>query len=275
MSIITISRQTGSLGNLIAGQLAGRLGYELISEETLHQMGLDCDAEFAKACSMYETEHPKGFWDRFFFSNPVNTSLFARLNYEIAAKGNAIILGRGAQVVLEDKPGVFRVRVVAPAQIRIRRIMDLKGLTEREADRFINWHDKQRRHLIESVFHVDLSDWSLYDMILNTAGLDTEAGLEILAKAVEEKIRIEGPADHRKLYTDLALAKKIELEIRKEIQTSYMQQIHVESNEVGQVLLTGFARSAEVRAKAENIAARHADISRVISRIAVIENYDA
>ena len=60
------------------------------------------------------------------------------------------------------------------------RIAERRNMSLDEAATFLARHDRQRRALIESIFHKDLSDWSLYDMVLNTNFLSMELVSELI-----------------------------------------------------------------------------------------------
>ena len=105
MAIITISRKAGSYGEEIAAEVAKKLNYRMVTPSDVHKLAEDCDADFKRACSVFEKEVSTGFLERFFFRDPSYLSLFESLNYELAASGNVILVGRGSQFVLADHPG--------------------------------------------------------------------------------------------------------------------------------------------------------------------------
>src|SRR4030042_3181462 len=100
MNIITVSRLVGSYGDEIAAKVAEKMGLELFDRNGLHELAMTCDPEYRDACVMYEREHGPGFFERLFFDRPSYKSLFEALIFEQAGRGNVVIVGRGAQVVL-------------------------------------------------------------------------------------------------------------------------------------------------------------------------------
>ena len=86
MPVITISRQAGSLGDSIAREVAKQLDYQLVTGETIHQMGLACDQDFKNACAAFQNEAQKGFWERFFFGTPTHTVLIATSTNQTSRK---------------------------------------------------------------------------------------------------------------------------------------------------------------------------------------------
>ncbi len=54
MPIVTISRQVGALGDVIAAIVSRKLGLDLISREKVHDLALNCDSDYSDACTIYE-----------------------------------------------------------------------------------------------------------------------------------------------------------------------------------------------------------------------------
>ena len=215
MSVVTISRQVGSWGDHIAELVAQKLGLDLITRERLNQMGQECDQDFAKACTLFVEETPQSFWDRIFFSGPAHRALFESLNYDLALRGDVLIMGRGAQIALPSLPGILKVRLVAPFELRVERIMKERGIDYDEAEQFVTWYGKHRRNLVESVYHVDLSDPELFDMVINTEHFDPQGVAEVICCTAQEKNRNLDPQALNDQISRLALAKKIEIHIIK------------------------------------------------------------
>ena len=271
MGVISISRQAGSYGDEIAGIVAEKMGYKVMTREAVHKLAMNCDDSYKDACSMYENEMAKGFWDRFFFNNSANASLFESLNYEVASQGNVVMLGRGAQMVFAGLPGIIKVRVVAPADLRVQRIAKKQGLNQHEAEKYIRWYDKQRRALIESVFEHDLGDTALYDLVLNTKALSAETGAQMVLDAAKEII---GNSDQDSLGTILkarALTKKIETQVRRELIFPYQRSFEVEYVGDGTVRLMGFVSDAQSKQQAEDIAMGFEGVKEVVNDLAVTE----
>ncbi|MBU2552430.1 MAG: cytidylate kinase family protein [Proteobacteria bacterium] len=267
MAIIAISRQVGSWGDEIAALTAKQLDYELVGRDEIHALAETCDAEFKDACALYESEIPRGFWERHFFKNPSYTSLFEALTCELAARGNVVILGRGAQIVLGELSGVLKVRIVAPTKARVQRIMERERLTPAEAQGFVHRYDHQRRALIQSIYSQDLSNWALYDMVLNTAALKPEAAAGIILRAVET---MDPAPDEEALKEGLrrtALAKRVESAIRKKVDGLSYQNIEVESPSPGRVVLNGLVQDKADADLARRIAEGFKELTEVDDRI--------
>lgn len=254
MAVVAISRKVGSYGDEIAALVAQRLGYRLVDRERVHRLAQECDDEFRRVCAVFEAEEGQGgLWEHLVFGDPAHTALFAALNLELAAQGDVVLVGRGAQVVLQGVPGVFKARIVAPKALRVERIMALRGLGQEEALDYVSRHDEQRRALIQSVFRADLGDWSLYDLVLNTAGLAKEAAAEVIVRGVELMPAPADPAALGQSLKDRAFAKRLESALKRRILTSGYHDIQVTARG-GAITLNGVLADRRSKEKAERIA---------------------
>ena len=251
--------------------MAEKMGFKLMTREMVHKLAVECDDSYKNACALYENEMAKGFWDRFFFNSPANASLFESLNYEVASQGNVVMLGRGAQMVFADLPGIIKVRIVAPTTKRIKRIMESQGLDENEATKYIRWYDKQRRSLIESVFEHDLSDSSLYDLVINTRALTPQSGAQIVLDAAKEILAHTDQAALATMLTARALTKKIETKVRRELIFPFQRSFEVETLGEGSVRLMGFVSDVQSKKDAEDMAKSFPEVKEVVNDLVVTE----
>ena len=185
--VITISREAGSGGKTIARIVAAELGYTVYDKEIIEQMAdlLRADPDQVKrlderAPSMI-VEIVQGALDR----TPSSASYLRRLREvvrEIAARGKAIIVGRGRACLV---PESLRVRVVAPFEVRVARVAELQGISEAEARRRVAESDAARRAFGRRHFRCSLEDPVLYDLVINTERISLEHGAELILLAVE------------------------------------------------------------------------------------------
>jgi hypothetical protein len=61
-----------------------------------------------------------------------------------ASMDGGVILGRGANFVLRDVPGVLCVLLVGPREARVRQAMRLRGLDRRSAEHQLDVNDEAR-----------------------------------------------------------------------------------------------------------------------------------
>lgn len=267
MAIITVSRKVGSWGETISKLAAEKLGYRVVTPEDFHRLAEACDSDFKRACSVFETEMPGGMIERFFLRKPAYASLFESLNFQLASEGDVVIWGRGAQIVLADQPGVFHVRVVAPFELRVRRIMERDSLDYEVAVEAVRKFDRQRRTMIESIYHKDRGDWELYDLVINTAHIGNETAANMIFEAVTRLAIPEDQEEQRKRFRDLSLAKRVESAIKLRLHTGPYRNIEADAKGPGLIILKGFVTDKRSLDLALDIAARYPGVTEVENRL--------
>jgi len=85
-----------------------------------------------------------------------------------ASKGDSVIVGRGSQLFLKDRPDTLRVFLYAPREQKVRRLL-ARGKSEKEAHERVDTVDRERAGFIEKYFHVEWPDRAVYHLMINTA----------------------------------------------------------------------------------------------------------
>ena len=104
---------------------------------------------------------------------------------EQAAQGQAMIVGRGGQMVLSRRPGVLHVQVIAKFETRVYNIMQREAVKWRPAAHRVRLSDEQRAGYLRRFYNVDWLDPSLYDLIINTDHIPLEAATEMIILAAQ------------------------------------------------------------------------------------------
>lgn len=226
MAIVTISRQVGSWGDEVAGLAAGQLGYELIGHEAVQAEAEACDAAYKQACSAFvEETKPDHFWDRLMFSDPGYTALFEQMNFELAAKGEVVMVGRGAHLALAGVPGVLKVRITAPFSLRVDRVAKEKDIDREQAEHYVDNFGRRRRALLESIYHELAVDASQFDLVINTSQLSTATAADLISEAARQVGAGVDKQARKNTLIAQAKAKVVERLAAKEITTQTYQGI--------------------------------------------------
>ena len=111
-----------------------------------------------------------------------------RIIAEAAAHGRIVLVGRGAQAVLVQRPDALHVYVVAPKPWRMKLAVARLGVNEADADRLVDATDRQRDQYVKTYYGRQREDLTNYDLIVNTArlGIDGAAAL-VVAEARRRK----------------------------------------------------------------------------------------
>ena len=110
--------------------------------------------------------------------------------------GNVVLVGRGANYLLPSRCGL-RVRVVAPREIRAKRLAEQYKLSLAEAYERLDRTDLEHKTFVRKVFERDVSLPSDYDLVINTGGFSSEALSELVLAAIKEKLGMDVPPESR------------------------------------------------------------------------------
>jgi cytidylate kinase len=106
---------------------------------------------------------------------------------ELARSQPLVILGRGSQFILKDYPGALHVLVVAPLEMRVRRIMQERNLGHETAALEIDHSDKSLRNFVKRYFNAELENPLYYDLVLNTERLTFQVASSIVVDTLSSK----------------------------------------------------------------------------------------
>lgn len=116
---------------------------------------------------------------------------------DITRSGSVVIHGRGSQFILKGLPGVLHVLVVAPFDLRVKRIMESSKAKESEARKEIERFDGSRRVFTKRYFHADLEDSVHYDLVINTEYFSYDDAAFIIIGALHQKALIHCGIRHK------------------------------------------------------------------------------
>ncbi|HXH27499.1 MAG TPA: cytidylate kinase-like family protein [Candidatus Polarisedimenticolia bacterium] len=200
---ITLSRQLGTGGADFGRRLADRLGWQVYDHEILERIARQTHT--AERILARLDEHAVGrlrdILAHFMLSGASDQPAFlremTRVIFALARQGKAIIRGRGANWLLDHQYGL-RVRLIAPQEVRVKRLARVDRITAAEAERRVRQHDLDMQAFTRQVFRRDIDDPHGYDLILNIATLPLEAAVEATTAALHGKLGSqEHAAEHR------------------------------------------------------------------------------
>ncbi len=106
---------------------------------------------------------------------------------ELGARGDIVILGRGSQMILGDRPAALHVLCRAPDKLRIERLAQREGIGRDEAEHQASERERARVAFHRKFWKVDVEDPSFYDLTIDTSRLTFEAAAEVVATAARAK----------------------------------------------------------------------------------------
>ncbi len=181
MAIITISRGTFSGGQSLAECIANKLGYRCISREVLvdasKEYGID-EKKLYKALIEKPGILERLRLDRYFYIACIQAALLKEVK-----DNNVVYHGHAGHLLLREVPHVFRVRVIANQEQRIKAAMERHGFNRYESLEYIENVDKQRAKWTKFLYHIDWYDPSLYDVLMNLEHISISGACDIICDA--------------------------------------------------------------------------------------------
>ena len=208
MAVITISRQMGSLGTEIAREVAGQLQYEYLDREGIEQ-GLTAHGLAIVEVEKFD-ERSTPFWTKWQNQGQKFFHAIQMVIYEAARSGNVVIVGRGGQLILRGIPGVLHIRIIAPIEDRVQRLMPRYGEDEKELLRILNKSDRDSGGFIQTFFDADWGNADLYDLTINTRNLTVDLAVDMILRAIPAVEAMKDTQRSRKRLDDLILQQKVE-----------------------------------------------------------------
>jgi hypothetical protein len=186
--VVTVSRQYGAQGAILAGEIASRLGFRLWDREVLWEIAQHSEAEEMLFATL--DEHRRGALTKIFSemrSGPHVSEGGYRLGllrvvHAISEHGSAVIIGRGAQFILKPE-AALRVRVVCPFEQRVQWVAERKGISKVEARKDVEKVEQERRGFIRDLFWRDDEEAIWYDLVVNTVTLEPPQAAEVVLAA--------------------------------------------------------------------------------------------
>jgi cytidylate kinase len=188
MAAITISRQMNSRGDELALRVAEALGWRRVCRDLINQAALAAGAPQVALAEIDELG--------FFGLHPSSREWRAyrdqieRIIRELADEGNVVIVGRGGQIVLRERPDVLHIRVVAPLETRAAWLQQEKGIPLEAAQTSLAKSDKSRADYLRRSYKVQVSDPALYHLTINTGLLDLSQASRLVIQALQELVTI-------------------------------------------------------------------------------------
>jgi cytidylate kinase len=219
MPIIAMTREMGSLGKDVAARIAERTDRKVVYHEIIEPVANKM--RLRKSHVERFLEGRSGLWERL-TTDRTSLSIFtAHETYNVLHDpATAVIRGWGAVHLLKDISHVLRVRVCAPFEIRVRRMMERLGSDNRAAiESEIELSEEAHTAITRRHFHVNWRDSEHYDLVLNTERLSVDECVEQLDRALVLPRFQETPESLRRAEA-LGLEWSVRAALRRDPRTS-------------------------------------------------------
>jgi cytidylate kinase len=197
--VITITRQFGSGGSDIAQLVARALAWDLIDNEFVDTVAQRAGLPAEEVAQL--DERAPGLLERvartlavaspemFMSAASASTAerdeativkMTERVIAEAAAHGRVVLVGRGAQAVLAQRPDALHVYVVASKPWRMKLAVERLGVDAANAGKVVDETDRRRDDYVAATYGRQRQDLSNYDLVVNAEKLGFEGAAGII-----------------------------------------------------------------------------------------------
>jgi cytidylate kinase len=185
-TIISVSREFGSAGHVIAERIAKDHGLNFYDRHILDEIATENNMK-VEVLEKYDEKPRNAFLSRRVgaFSNSME-EILAEMQFDYIRKKaesgeSFVIVGRCAETVLNGHSGLISIFIVGDELAKIKRIMEVYKISESDAIAKIRRHDKKRKQYHNRHSSFRWGDSRYYDMCINSSRL----GLEHTGAALE------------------------------------------------------------------------------------------
>lgn len=181
---VSVSRVFASGGGMLARALAQRLEWAIFDRTMLQEMAAadQVREELREPLSEFDTAWLDGLVHS--FEHPVRR--LAEVVLALARRGNAVFLGRAADIILPRASGL-RIRVAAAAEWCVRHYATRQGVTMTEAREEFERIERARSEFTRRYFRTDPYEPVRYDLTFNMERFTTDQAVDVILAAMRAK----------------------------------------------------------------------------------------
>jgi CMP/dCMP kinase len=268
MALVTFTSSFGSGGEKIARMVSEQLGLEFFDDRRLQDKALSMGISSEDLEGL--DEKAPGLLDRLFTNKPaIYLDLLGSVVYDIASKGEAVIVGHGAQVFLKDFNCALHVMIHASEETRTERLTKEQNIDEAAAKKLVRRIDKRLKEFVQYAFNRDWNDFSGYDVVINLDKIGADWAVKLIVELAGSS---QVKACSLKALEEMersALQRKVDAAIIKNNMSSGFTHFVVDVTGRGKVHLRGWTYTEEERQKAVEIVRGVPGVAEVTSDIFV------
>ncbi|SCY10629.1 Cytidylate kinase [Pseudobutyrivibrio sp. AR14] len=192
-NIITISRQFGAGGSTIGQAVAERLGYYYCDKDMIVRTAIESGNLSPEEIRYYDEKVPKefGFGQSLFdfYNKPLDERLFNAQREairKVAEKGNCVIVGRNANIILKEYDKSLHVFISASERFRLKRMMGkMPDVPEAKVLERLHSVDKARKKYCKYYTHTEFGNAEFYDLSVKSSTLGIDNCVNIICNAAK------------------------------------------------------------------------------------------
>lgn len=192
MAILTISRAYGSGGRTVGRGVAKLVGYDYVDREKIFENLRAVGEKWEDQAEYFDENYPS-LYERYDWSFRGYVALYQCYFLDYALKDNVVIMGRGGNFLLKGIPFSLRIRVHAPVEKRIRRIMEWLEMDRENAKYLIEKADREMAGAVYFIYGRHWDDPEQYDLVFDTGEQTIDKVVEIVKSELFRRDQLRTP----------------------------------------------------------------------------------
>lgn len=264
MPLIAMTREMGSLGKDVAAEVSRRIGKQVVHHEIIDNLA--DKMRLRKSHVVRFLEGKSGIWERMTTDQTSLSIYTADETFALAENDRvAVIRGWGAAHLLRPCPHAIAVRVCAPFELRVKRMMERLNTADRDfVENEIRLAEEAHGAITRRHFGISWQHSDQYDLVLNTERLTVEECADQVMELLDDPNFQETSESHRVLH-NLALAAHVRSALRQDPRTSKMQISITGDN--GVITLAGLVDPGQEPKVAADVASQVPDVKDVVNQL--------
>jgi cytidylate kinase len=268
MPVIALTQGMDSLAQDIADQLAGELNLATLQHEVAERVA--DKMQVPKSLISRLRAGKAGTLERWRADTQSIAVYSAEQVLEAAARGNVVLRGWGATLLLRTVPHVPCIRIMRPFDKRVQWLMDELDTDDRAlAESEIRRSDQSNASRMNEQFGVEWGDPALFDLVLNTDRLSVDTCVQQI-KALVARPEFAETAASRALLQGMALSARARAALRADERTREIV-VNIEAGADGVLRLTGIVVNDAERALVAEVAAAVEGVASVDNQLNVMK----
>lgn len=265
MRIVTIAREMGAIHSAQETALCRAIGLRDVHRDTLEKRFrmLGTDPEHI---DRFDERKPR-LMDSFLGRPNIYWETLQTAILQEAQQGDVALVGRGANFLLSDIVRCFRIRFVAPPEVRAERVARRLNCSQEQALDCIRKSDRERIGFCYYFYGKKWQDANAYDLTVNTAEISLSTLEEVLPKFLE---RSEVTAQEEAKLRDSVLQQFIRytLLVKEKLEFPFLDV----KCEDGNVTVHGAVFSQEAHDKIESIIPKIEGVRSLKNQLRLMQN---
>jgi len=199
---MTISRDIGALGDIVASELAERLKWKVYDKEIVDYVAEHSNVRKNLVDRLDERAQNlvhdsigrilRMFQGQTFSNEDYHVALIKTLA-TLAAQEQVIILGHGGAFALQEHPGLH-IRIGGSLPVRVQRLSKRWALSLEETRQRVLEVDAERREFIRRYFRCDREDSAFFHLIFNTDHVNMDQVIAAIIAVLEQSTKADSTA---------------------------------------------------------------------------------